>query len=111
MLLNLIGNARDSLENSEGENKRISINYGDRAEFVYISHEDNGGGIDTDVLQRIFEPFYTTKEVGKGTGLGLSISYGIINDMGGTITASNTEDGARFVISLPLCKEEIKQIS
>ncbi len=111
VLLNLIGNARDSLENSEGENKRISITVGESGEFVYIALEDNGGGIDPDVLPRIFEPFYTTKEVGKGTGLGLSISYGIINDMGGTITASNTEDGARFVISLPLCKEEIKQIS
>ena len=111
VLLNLIGNARDSLESNERVKKRISITVGESGKFVYIALEDNGGGIDPDDLPRIFEPFYTTKEIGKGTGLGLSISYGIINDMGGTISASNTEDGARFVISLPQCTEEIKQIS
>jgi C4-dicarboxylate-specific signal transduction histidine kinase len=52
-------------------------------------------------LPRIFEPFYTTKEMGKGTGLGLSVGYGIIRDMNGTIDVENIDDGARFTITLP----------
>ena len=58
-----------------------------------------------DVLPRIFEPFYTTKEIGKGTGLGLSVSYGIIRDMGGVIEAENGPEGARFTITLPVVGE------
>ncbi|NQU56484.1 MAG: PAS domain-containing protein [Rhodospirillales bacterium] len=111
VLLNLIGNARDSLQSKEDGDKRLSITVGENEFSVFIAVEDTGGGIAEDDLPRVFEPFYTTKEVGKGTGLGLSISYGIINDIGGTITASNTEDGARFVISLPQCKEDTSQIS
>jgi signal transduction histidine kinase len=51
--------------------------------------EETDGGISDDVLPRIFEPFYTTKNIGKGTGLGLSISYGIIREMKGTIVAAD----------------------
>ncbi|MFT6436189.1 MAG: C4-dicarboxylate-specific signal transduction histidine kinase, partial [Candidatus Azotimanducaceae bacterium] len=69
---------------------------------VQITCEDAGGGIPEDTLSRIFEPFYTTKEMGKGTGLGLSVSYGIVRDMGGTIVAENIDDGARFTITLPV---------
>jgi len=111
VLLNLIGNARDSLQSKEDGDKRISITVGENDASVFIAVEDTGGGIAKDDLSRVFEPFFTSKEVGKGTGLGLSISYGIINDMGGTITAANTDDGARFVVTLPQCKEEISQIS
>jgi C4-dicarboxylate-specific signal transduction histidine kinase len=68
---------------------------------VHITSEDTGGGIPDDVLPRIFEPFYTTKEMGKGTGLGLSVSYGIIHGMNGTIVAENVDGGARFTITLP----------
>jgi C4-dicarboxylate-specific signal transduction histidine kinase len=66
-----------------------------------LTCEDTGGGIPEDVLPRIFEPFYTTKEMGKGTGLGLSVSYGIINDMHGTLVDDNIDGGARFTITLP----------
>ena len=65
--------------------------------------EDDGPGIPEPVLQRLFQPFFTTKPVGKGTGLGLSISYDIVRRMGGDITADNRpEGGARFKITLPL---------
>jgi len=103
VILNLLTNARDALQSREGaEEKRIAmkVETGDD-ETVRIIVEDSGGGIPDGVIERIFEPFYTTKEIGKGTGLGLSISYGIIRDMGGTIEAGNTDQGARFVISLP----------
>jgi C4-dicarboxylate-specific signal transduction histidine kinase len=66
-----------------------------------ITCEDTGEGIPEDALPRIFEPFYTTKDMGKGTGLGLSVSYGIIRDMNGTIAAENKNDGAKFTIILP----------
>ena len=67
--------------------------------------QDNGGGIDPRLLERIFEPFFTTKPVGVGTGLGLSVSYGIIDNMGGRLSVSNTEHGARFCVELPVVDE------
>ena len=63
--------------------------------------EDSGPGLSADVKARLFEPFFTTKEVGEGTGLGLAIAYGIVKAHGGTIEASNRDEGgARFVIAL-----------
>jgi two-component system sensor histidine kinase HupT/HoxJ len=63
---------------------------------------DTGGGIPAGALTRIFEPFYTTKEVGKGTGLGLAIAYGIVLEHGGQISAANhPEGGAVFTVELP----------
>jgi PAS domain S-box-containing protein len=100
VLLNLLTNARDAIAKSEGEAK-ITLRVFSDDKGVRISAEDTGGGIPETVLPRIFEPFYTTKEMGKGTGLGLSIGYGIIRDMNGTITAENINDGACFTISLP----------
>ena len=67
-----------------------------------MSVRDTGTGIPNDALSHIFEPFYTTKEVGKGTGLGLAIAYGIVQDHGGTIAAANhSEGGAVFTVELP----------
>ena len=64
---------------------------------------DTGNGISPDALSRIFEPFYTTKEVGKGTGLGLAIAYGIVQEHGGHIAAANHPDGgAVFTVELPV---------
>ncbi|MGD9739467.1 MAG: ATP-binding protein [Bauldia sp.] len=78
----------------------ISVASGD-GETVVIEIADNGGGIAPDVLDRVFEPFVTTKPPGAGTGLGLSLSYGIVHDIGGTIVAANRGDGALFRIELP----------
>ncbi len=72
---------------------------------VCLKIEDSGGGIPEDVLPRVFEPFYTTKEIGKGTGLGLSVSYGIIRDMDGAIEVENGSQGACFTITLPAVAE------
>jgi two-component system sensor histidine kinase HupT/HoxJ len=64
---------------------------------------DNGPGILPEHLLRLFDPFFTTKPVGKGTGLGLSISYGIVEQHGGRLTASNhAQGGAEFLLELPL---------
>ncbi len=53
------------------------------------------------LIERIFDPFFTTKEVAKGTGLGLSISFGIVDAMGGRLSARNTASGATFTVQLP----------
>ncbi|MBM2832155.1 MAG: sensor signal transduction histidine kinase [Dehalococcoidia bacterium] len=72
-------------------------------DMVRISFADDGLGIPKENLTRIFNPFFTTKEVGKGTGLGLSICHGIINEHGGRIyTRSRPGEGATFVIELPV---------
>jgi signal transduction histidine kinase len=71
------------------------------SEHVTIEVADNGIGIAPDLVERIFDPFFTTKEVTKGTGLGLSISLGIVDAMGGRISAANKDVGAAFTVRLP----------
>ncbi len=100
VLLSFLTNARDAIVERDGQAK-ITLRVFSDDEGVHIISEDTGGGIPEDVLPRIFEPFYTTKEMGKGTGLGLSVGYGIIRDMNGSIDAENIDEGARFTIILP----------
>ena len=107
VVLNILGNAFDAMEENGGQDglgNAVTVEVQDdvTAGSVRIVCEDTGGGIPEHVLPRIFEPFFTTKEVGKGTGLGLSISYGIVSDMNGTITAENTEAGARITVEFPV---------
>ena len=73
-----------------------------RSDGVVATVRDTGDGIPLEALSRIFEPFYTTKDVGKGTGLGLAIAYGIVQEHGGQIAAANHPDGgAVFTVELP----------
>ena len=103
VILNLLTNASDAMAGKPGA-ARITLSVFEDERGVRITSEDTGGGIPEDVITRIFEPFYTTKEMGKGTGLGLSVSYGIVRDMSGSIIAENIQDGARFTIMLPVIK-------
>ena len=74
-----------------------------RSNSVMIEIEDTGVGIEADHLSKVFEPFYTTKEVGRGTGLGLAVCYGIITDHGGRLSVrSSPGKGTVFSILLPL---------
>jgi signal transduction histidine kinase len=76
---------------------------GELGEYAAIAVEDRGPGIPGSDLRRVFEPFYTTKEVGDGTGLGLSVAYGIAQEHGGWISVhSQTGQGSRFTLFLPL---------
>ena len=66
---------------------------------------DNGNGIPQSVLDKIFQPFFTTKPTGQGTGLGLSLSYDIVKAHGGELKAESTEgEGAMFTVQLPLSR-------
>ncbi|EJM80121.1 sensor histidine kinase [Pseudomonas sp. GM60] len=110
VLINLMVNARDALLSkceTDGDFKPwISLHTERDEHSVRLWVEDNGGGIDPQLLERIFEPFFTTKPVGVGTGLGLSVSVGIVENMGGTLRASNSAEGARFCIELPIAVED-----
>ena len=104
VFLNMVMNAEHAIETT-GRGGRIDITTRvapDRKKIV-ATVRDNGSGFAPDVLSRIFEPFYTTKEVGKGTGLGLAIAYGIVQDHGGQILAANhPEGGAVLTVELPV---------
>ena len=99
VFLNLFMNARDAMP--RGGWLTISTRRDHDAALVVVS--DTGSGIPAELLSRIYDPFFTTKEIGKGTGLGLSITYGIVQEHGGTITCeSQVGHGTRFTLRLPL---------
>ncbi len=99
VLLNLLSNALDALEGTDDAWVRLEV--ADGFDHVEIGVVDAGPGIADDVCERMFQPFFTTKEVGHGTGLGLSISRGLIEDIGGTLTYDEASDTTRFIIRLP----------
>ena len=100
VLVNLIRNALDAVTDVEHPIIQISVHAVD--DVVRIEIADNGPGIAPELIDRIFDPFVTTKPVGKGLGLGLSITYGIVQDFRGRIHAANrAQGGAAIVIELP----------
>ena len=99
VLVNLLSNAIDAVE--DGPDKRLHLCARHQAEMVQITLRDHGPGVAEGVQARIFDPFFSTKEVGKGLGLGLSISYNIVRDFGGRLSMRNhPEGGAEFVLEL-----------
>jgi len=107
VFLNLLSNSRDALEEKEkksgfrGNPMRIQIKTIVKENKIIISFRDNGTGISKENLQRIFNPFFTTKSAGHGTGLGLPIVYGIIREMKGDISVKS-EEGSFTEISITL---------
>ena len=142
ILLNLTVNARDAMKGNGTltiRTRNLTIDtayvlehpYARAGEFVHLSVTDTGPGMSSEVMQHLFEPFYTTKPIGSGTGLGLSVVYGAVKQAGGWITAVSAEgvgkntpriertssgeptphigqtcSGATFDIYLPRCLEE-----
>ncbi len=119
ILINLCTNALHAMENDGG---RLEISLADvvlhkddlskepdvtPGRFVQLSIKDSGRGIDPEIQSKIFDPYFTTKEVGKGTGLGLSIVHGIVKSYGGLISlASERGKGAAFHVFLPVIEQE-----
>ncbi len=113
VLLNLFTNAFYAVnerkkQKQEGYEPTVSVSTKKLNDKVEISVKDNGNGIPQKVLNKIFQPFFTTKPTGQGTGLGLSLSYDIIKVHGGEIKVETKEgEGAEFIIQLPITKELI----
>ncbi|MBU3015315.1 HAMP domain-containing protein [Poseidonibacter lekithochrous] len=105
VILNILTNSKDAFIEKDILNAKVSleINKGDKYGSILI--KDNAGGIPENILGKVFEPYFTTKEEGKGTGIGLYMSKIIIeNNMHGKLYVSNTEVGAQFIVSIPLSK-------
>ena len=99
VILNILSNAKDTLISTKTKNPYISISVKKSLDRVEIYIEDNGGGIKLKPIEKIFEPYVSTKEESNGTGIGLYMSKIIIEkNMQGKITAHNTKDGATFII-------------
>jgi two-component system, NtrC family, sensor kinase len=99
VFLNLFLNARDAMPKGGW----LTVVTRTDASGALVEIADTGSGIPAEQLSRIYDPFFTTKEIGKGTGLGLSITYGILQEHEGTITCdSSIGHGTRFTLSLPL---------
>ena len=102
-VINILNNAKDAIIQNKIENPLVKINLQRVVNTAIISIEDNAGGIPSDIISKIFEPYFTTKHQTQGTGLGLHMSYKIVTEsLNGTIKVSNTNEGAKFIIELPL---------
>ena len=107
VLMNLLLNAVDAMPRGGVVTVRASSSGG----RVRIQVSDTGVGIATEHLEKIYDPFYTTKPRGQGTGLGLSVSYGIVKEHAGTLSAESTPgEGSRFTISLPIAEATARRV-
>ncbi len=115
VFLNLVSNAVQSMEEKGGiisvsaavvKRSRVKPLVNDNFsndDYALVTFRDTGSGMDPSLIQRIFEPLYTTKEEGKGTGLGLYVVRGIVNELGGEIYVSSKEnEGSVFDVCLPM---------
>ena len=107
VVLNLVVNALDSM----AEGGKLSIKLGLHDGMAEMHFSDTGCGMSQEVLENIFEPFFTRSRTGKGTGLGLTISHRIINQHGGEIeaTSDGPNKGSTFIVRLPLVESEPRQ--
>jgi len=104
VFLNVITNAEQAMLDTNGRGSLVVRSRTDaKNNRIVVEIQDDGPGIPEKLLTRIFDPFFSTKEVGKGTGLGLSIAYGIVQQHGGmTYARSRPGEGSTFVIELPI---------
>jgi PAS domain S-box-containing protein len=113
VFLNLISNARDAMDNVEGAKELTIRTYLDEEEdppMVVASVRDTGEGIPAEILDKVFEPFFSTKPVGKGTGLGLSLCFGIVEAHGGRLKIqSKVGVGTEVQVRLPALSPRSKE--
>jgi signal transduction histidine kinase len=109
--INLFNNAKDAMDSIEDEERYIFISSKKEQDYITICFQDNGKGINEDIIDKIFEPYFTTKHKSQGTGLGMHMTYNlIVNGMKGNIKITNAYKvykdknfyGAKFTITLPL---------
>ena len=101
VLLNILMNAKDALSDKRPENPKVMVAVSKEGERAIVSITDNAGGIPDDIIDKIFEPYFTTKGPAHGTGVGLFMSKTIIEkNMHGKLSVCNTSDGAEFRIEV-----------
>ncbi len=107
VFLNLIANALDA----SGETGTVRVSLTEFVDTIEIAVTDNGSGMTADTIERLFDPFFTTRETGQGTGLGLSITHRIVTDHGGRIEATSDGPGlgSTFLVTLPRRQHEDKE--
>lgn len=99
----IIANAMDAMHQRRIEHKCLWIDVACRDGRAFLSIKDNAGGIDPAIIDKIFDPYFTTKDRREGTGLGLYMARQIVeHSMGGTLHVRNTPEGAEFTISIPM---------
>ena len=105
VIINLLSNAREAF-GDEAVMKKIILRVRKEADICVVDVKDNAGGIENEVLERIFEPYFTTKASSKGTGLGLYMSKKIVEEhLGGTIGVKNVDGGAEFTLKIKVCDD------
>jgi len=105
-ILNIMNNSKDAFSENSIANAKVTITVKNDKEYGIVSIEDNAGGIPQNIINKVFEPYFTTKEEGKGTGIGLYMSKIIIEqNMEGRLNVRNNENGALFTVKIPLYKE------
>ncbi|MAC84830.1 MAG: hypothetical protein CL624_11925 [Arcobacter sp.] len=103
VILNILTNSKDALVDKKITNAKVLIEIKKSNKYACVSIKDNAGGIPLSIIEKIFEPYFTTKEEGKGTGIGLYMSKIIIEkNMNGKLFVNNTKEGAEFTVSVPL---------
>jgi PAS domain S-box-containing protein len=108
VILNLLNNSFDAVQEASNAWIRIHLNLTERNVEIFV--EDNGNGVSKEAKEKLFQPFFTTKESGKGTGLGLSISRGIIENHAGQLRLDQSVAFTRFVIVLPLTRPILQPV-
>jgi nitrogen fixation/metabolism regulation signal transduction histidine kinase len=104
-LLNILSNSKDAFLNTELSNAKIMIDTYSKGSFVIIEISDNATGIPKNIINKIFEPYFTTKHQSQGTGIGLYMTKIIIeSNMLGDISVKNSKEGAIFTIKIPITK-------
>ena len=103
VILNILANAKDALVETNVDDKKVIIDIYKETEFVCISIKDNAKGIPLEIIDKIFEPYFSTKEEGKGSGIGLYMSKTIIeSNMFGKIFVKNIDNGVEFLIKIKI---------
>ena len=102
VLLNIINNSKDAHKNHSISNPYIKVNIEIDEENIFVQMRDNAGGIEDDIIEKVFDPYFTTKDDDGGTGIGLYMSKVIMEKMDGEIFVENFEGGAKFIVTIPL---------
>ena len=106
VVLNLLINANESIDHDQGK-IQISTEFLESEKTILLKVQDNGKGMSSDTLEKIFDPFFTKKQAEGGTGLGLSVTYSLIKTHGGEIACQSRQgEGTLFTVSLPLDTEK-----